>query len=73
MWDSKITRYIAVGSSIGTSLVVPVVLGIYGGQLLDRRFGTGQVLSLVGVLLGLSVGVLSIVQIIRAIERSEKS
>ncbi|HWJ02611.1 MAG TPA: AtpZ/AtpI family protein [Verrucomicrobiae bacterium] len=72
MWDNKITRYLALGSSIGTSLVVPVVLGILAGRYLDGRYGTEPWFSLAGVLLGLAMGVISIVHIIRLIMRSEK-
>lgn len=72
MFDKKLLGYIALGSSIGTSLVVPVLIGILGGTYLDNHFQTDPWLSLAGVLLGLVLGVTSIVQIIRKIERSEK-
>lgn len=72
MFDNKVFRYMALGSSIGTALVGPVLLGIFAGRFFDRQFGTDPWLSLAGVLMGLALGVLSIVQIIRFIERSEK-
>jgi len=72
MFDNKVLRYMAMGSSIGSALVVPVLLGIFAGRFFDSRFGTEPWLSLCGVLLGLALGVGSIVQIIRFIVRSEK-
>ena len=62
----------ALGSSIGTSFVGPVVLGIYVGRFFDRRLKTDPWFSLAGVILGLALGVAAVVQIIRLIERTEQ-
>ncbi len=72
MFDNKFMRYMALGTSISTGFVVPVVLGIFAGRFLDSRFGTGQWFSLAGVLLGMALGATSAVYIIRMIVRSDK-
>lgn len=72
MFDNKFMRYMALGTSISTGFIAPVVLGILAGRWLDGHFGSGQWFSLAGVLLGLALGVTSVVQIIRLIERPDK-
>ena len=46
---------IGVASGLGCSVVVSLIVLIGGGILLDRRFDTAPVLTLVGVALGLVV------------------
>jgi len=41
---------------LGFELVVPLLVGLFGGQWLDRRLGTAPWLLLVGVLLGAAAG-----------------
>ena len=45
---------------LGFELVVPLLLGLFGGQWLDRRFGTAPWLLLAGVGLGAVVGFLNL-------------
>jgi len=45
---------------LGFELVVPLLVGLFGGQWLDRRFGTAPWLLLAGVLVGAAAGVLSL-------------
>jgi F0F1-type ATP synthase assembly protein I len=40
--------------------VVPLLVGLFGGQWLDRRLGTAPWLLLVGALLGAGAGMLSL-------------
>lgn len=72
MLDNKTARYIALGSSLGASTVGPVALGIFAGHYLDQRFGSAPWLSLTGVLLGLLLAALSITQILKVLERTDK-
>ena len=45
---------------LGFELVVPLLLGLFGGQWLDRRYGTAPWLLLAGVILGAVVGFLNL-------------
>jgi F0F1-type ATP synthase assembly protein I len=45
---------------LGFELVVPLLVGLFGGQWLDRRFGTAPWLLLTGVIVGAAAGVLSL-------------
>jgi ATP synthase protein I len=44
---------------LGFDLVAPLLLGLFGGRWLDRRFGTAPWLLLIGVFFGAAAGVLS--------------
>lgn len=59
--------------SIGIELVVSVVIGLVAGAWLDRRFGTGPWLTLVGIMVGSAAGFRSLIQYgKRAQARAEK-
>ena len=45
---------------LGFELAVPLLLGLFGGQWLDRRYGTAPWLLLAGVVLGAIVGFLNL-------------
>jgi ATP synthase protein I len=47
-------------SSIGIELAACVMIGLIGGQWLDKRFGTEPYLLLAGLLFGLTAGFRSI-------------
>ena len=53
---------IAVTTTIGTELAITVLLGFYGGQLLDRQLGTEPWFLVTGVLAGVAVGIVGIIQ-----------
>jgi len=44
---------------LGFELAVPLLVGLFGGQWLDRRFGTAPWLLLAGVLAGAAAGFLN--------------
>ena len=44
---------------LGVELVLPVLLGVFGGAWLDRRFGTTPWLVVTGSLLGIAAGFLN--------------
>jgi len=44
---------------LGFELVVPLLVGLFGGQWLDRRLGTAPWLLLAGVILGAAAGILN--------------
>ena len=43
-------------SGVGLTLVISTVLGLWGGYVLDRWFGSHPVLMLVGLLFGIAAG-----------------
>jgi F0F1-type ATP synthase assembly protein I len=45
---------------LGFELVVPLLVGLFGGQWLDRRFGTAPWLLFTGVLVGSAAGILNL-------------
>ena len=54
--DRRWIRQLGVLSGVGLTLVISTVLGLWGGQVLDRWFGSHPVLMLVGLLLGIAAG-----------------
>jgi F0F1-type ATP synthase assembly protein I len=59
--------------SIGIELVVSVILGLVAGAWLDRRFGTGPWLTLLGIVVGSAAGFRSLLQYTRrAAAREER-
>ncbi|MEJ5252939.1 MAG: AtpZ/AtpI family protein [Chthonomonadetes bacterium] len=65
-------RAMALASTIGLSLVVPPVLGYFAGRWLDGRFGTDPILSMVGLIVGIILGFVEMVQVLKQIEREER-
>ena len=45
---------------LGFELAVPLLAGLFGGQWLDRRYGTAPWLLLAGVIVGAAVGFVSL-------------
>jgi len=45
---------------LGVELAAPLLIGVFGGQWLDRRFGTSPWLLLVGAILGGATGMFSL-------------
>lgn len=50
-------RAMALMSAILSQLAGSVLIGVFGGRLVDRYLGTSPVFLIVGLLLGLSAGV----------------
>ncbi|HEX3016208.1 MAG TPA: AtpZ/AtpI family protein [Desulfobacteria bacterium] len=71
MIDRKGSRYLVLGTSIGSSLAGSMLAGFFVGRYLDAKFGTYPWLDIIGVLLGLVMGAISVVQILRAIGTSD--
>lgn len=53
---------LSMALSIGTELVVAVVLGLFAGKWLDRKLGTQPVCLLIGVFAGISVGLYQLIR-----------
>jgi ATP synthase protein I len=58
-WDSVKQDWKGVGSygTVGLELVLSVLVGLFGGQFLDRHFGTSPWLMLIGLGYGIAAGV----------------
>lgn len=52
----KYLRYLNLALSFGISMVLTILLGVYGGDWLDRRLGTSPVFLLLGIFLGIGAG-----------------
>lgn len=52
-------------STLGLELGLSIALGFWGGQWLDRKFGTGGVLTWLGFALGLAAGARSLYRLVR--------
>ena len=55
-------RAYAAYGTVGIQLVLSVVLGLFGGQWLDRKLGTAPVIAIVGTLFGVVAGFRSLYQ-----------
>jgi len=47
---------LALVGSLGWLVVVPTLLGAWGGHWLDRRFGSGVLWTAAGLMVGVSLG-----------------
>jgi F0F1-type ATP synthase assembly protein I len=52
-------RVMAVGSEFG----IATLIGLFGGSWLDRRFGTGPWLTVLGIALGMAAGIKSLMRL----------
>ena len=52
----KYARYINLALSFGISMILILLLGIFGGDWLDRRLGTSPLFLLLGIFLGVGAG-----------------
>jgi F0F1-type ATP synthase assembly protein I len=59
---SKGLQALALTSTISMEIAATVTLGFLGGRYLDRHFGTEPWIMVTGVLLGVALGILGIVQ-----------
>ncbi|HET8633181.1 MAG TPA: AtpZ/AtpI family protein [Gemmatimonadales bacterium] len=49
-------------AGLGIQLVVMTLLGLFAGQWADRKFGTGQLLTIVGAFLGFGAAMWSMLK-----------
>ncbi len=73
MFNNKLLRYLALGTSMASSFVVSVLMGLFAGNFLDQKYGTAPWLLLVGVFSGIGLGVISSVHIIKLLGRNDDS
>jgi ATP synthase protein I len=51
--------------SVGIELALSTVLGLLGGQWLDKKLSTAPYLTVIGLLLGITAGFRSLIQVAR--------
>ncbi|WP_258358842.1 AtpZ/AtpI family protein [Moorella sulfitireducens] len=66
-WDYA--RYANMAFSFGVTMTAAILLGLYGGLWLDRRWGTSPLFLLLGVFLGIGVAFRSILSELRVLEK----
>jgi len=59
-------------STVGITLVLSTVIGLFGGYYADRWLGTSPWLLLIGLLLGIAAGFVSLFRSVKAAERKMK-
>ncbi|MFC4766507.1 AtpZ/AtpI family protein [Effusibacillus consociatus] len=65
--DKNENPYRAIGlvSAIGTDLALCVLGGVYLGKWIDGEFGTTPIFLMIGLLVGLGVGIYSMMLLIK--------
>ena len=56
--------YAALFSEIGISLLVLTLIGVFGGQWVDRQLGTNPVFTIVGFFVGAGAGTIFIIRLV---------
>lgn len=64
---------LVVASQAGVTLAVAVGVGLFAGQWLDGRLGSGLVFTLIGAFVGLAAALTSMVRIYRAALRRNEA
>lgn len=59
---SGVFTAMALTTAIGTEMAITALLGFYIGRALDSRFGTEPWFLAAGVLVGVAIGIVGIVQ-----------
>jgi ATP synthase protein I len=54
---------------LGTQMAVTIVLGVFGGMWLDGRWGTSPILTVVGSVLGIGLGMGVVIREVGRIHR----
>lgn len=56
--------------AVGLEIALAIALGYFGGQYLDRKFGTGPWLEYVGLVAGIGAAIKALVRVTRAYQKS---
>lgn len=63
---------LALCSQLGLTMAIPIVLGIIGGNWLDKRLGTGMVFLAILLVIGILAGFIGAYQQIMATTKNKK-
>lgn len=64
----KYAKYANFALSFGTTMLVSIFLGYYGGNWLDKKFGTSPIFLVIGLLLGTGLAFYSMIKELQALE-----
>jgi ATP synthase protein I len=70
--SGRTVRSVGALSAVGLSLVVAIVMGAAIGYGLDAWLGTKPWLFLLGFVMGVAAGVVSVFRVVDAVSRSER-
>jgi len=70
---SKQLKAFARLGAVGMELAVSTVVGLLGGRWLDQKLSTEPFLTIVGLLLGVAAGFVSLLRVLKASQQAEKS
>lgn len=68
--DFDALKNLSLVSHIGIIMILPIIGGVYLGNYLDTRFGTGSLFLLIGVLVGVVTAFMNLFKI--GIRKSRK-
>lgn len=55
--------------TVGLELSLSILFGLFGGQWLDKKFGTAPWLALIGLAFGMAAGIRSLLRALKAANR----
>lgn len=53
-------RNLTLITQIGLSVITPILIGVYLGQIIDKKFGLNGVFSIIFIIVGAAAGFLNI-------------
>lgn len=68
---NKFQRYLRF-STVGLELGLSVMVGLFVGQWLDKKLGTHDILTLVGLLFGAAAGFRSVYRLLKQLNQEQK-
>ncbi len=60
---AKIFQNLALVSQIGISMILPIIGGVFFGNLLDNKLGTGSIFLIIFLLIGVGTSFLTLFKI----------
>ncbi len=75
MKDSReVYRSLAMLTQLSLQLLIPILIGVFGGILLDKQFGCSPWITIVGCVIGIAAAFRNLYMwSVREIRRTEKS
>ena len=62
--NKNMYKNLALITQVGLSIVTPILLGVYLGDLLDKKLNTNGIFTLILILLGAGAGFLNLFKLI---------
>jgi len=67
---NKSWKGIGTYSTVGIDFALSILVGLFGGRWLDRKLGTGGILTVVGLCFGIAAGVRTLLRALRLANRA---